>query len=68
MAGGKEAQGQTFRDYVTPRAHRQTPSITIPPMATNNVELKPTLISMVQQSQFGGSPMADPNLHFMVFL
>jgi len=68
MAGGEEAQRRTLRDCVTPGAHNQTPGITIPPVAANNFELKPTLISMVQQSQFGGSPMEDPNLHLSVFL
>ena len=37
-------------------------------MATNNFELKPALISMVQQSQFGNTPMEDPNLHLTMFL
>ena len=37
-------------------------------MATNNFELKLALISMVQQSQFVGTPMEDPNLHFSVFV
>ena len=34
----------------------------------HNFKLKPTLISMVQQSQFGATPMEDPNLHLSVFL
>jgi len=67
MAGGEDAQRRTLRDYVTPGAHSQTPGITIPPVAANNFELKPALISMVQQSQFGGSLMEDPNLHLSVF-
>jgi len=53
---------------VTPGAHIQTPGITIPPVATNNFELKQALIFMVQQSQFGGLTMQDPNLHLSVFL
>jgi len=68
MAGGEEAQRRTLCDYVTLGAHSQTPGITIPPVAAHNFELKPALISMVQQSQFGGSPMEDPNLHLSVFL
>jgi len=47
MAGGEEAQRRTLRDYVTPGAHSQTPGITIPLVAANNFELKPTLIFMV---------------------
>jgi len=68
MAGGEEAQRRTLRDYVTPGAHSQTPGITIPPIAANNFKLKPALISMVQQSHLGGSPMEDSNLHLPVFL
>ena len=34
----------------------------------NNFELKPALISMVQQQQFGGSPSEDPNGHLSNFL
>ena len=56
------------RDYETPGAHSQTPGITIPPTTAHNFELKSALISMVQQSQFGGSPIEDPNLHLSVFL
>jgi len=53
---------------VTLGADSQTLGITIPPVAANNFELKPALISIVQQFQFGGSPMEDPNLHLSVFL
>ena len=60
MAGGEKAQRRTLRDYVTLGAHSQTPGITIPPVAANNFELKQALISMVQQSQFGGSLMDVP--------
>ena len=68
MAGGGEEQRRTLRDFVTPGIHSQTPGIAVPPVAAHNFELKPALISMVQQSQFGGSPMEDPNLHLSVFL
>ena len=33
---------------------------------TNNFELKPALINMVQQQQFGGSPSEDPNRHLLI--
>jgi len=55
-------------NFVTLGAHSQTSGITIPPITANNFELKPAMISMVQQSQFGGLPMKDPNLHLFVFL
>jgi len=36
-------------------------------MEANNFELKPALVSMVQQSQFEASLMEDPNLHLLSF-
>ena len=48
MVGGEEAQRRPLRDYVTLGAHSQTPGITIPPVAANNFELKPALVSIVQ--------------------
>jgi len=66
MVGGEEAQSRTLRGYVTLGAHSQTPGITIPPVAANNFELKSALISMVQQSLFGGSPMEDPDVYLSV--
>ena len=68
MVGREEEQRRTLWDNVTPGVHSQTPGITIPPVAAHNFKLKLALISMVQQSQFGGSPMEDPNLHLSVFL
>jgi len=47
MAGREEEQMRTLRDFVTPGVHSQTPGITIQPIAANNFELKPALISMV---------------------
>ena len=38
------------------------------PIDANNFELKPALIFMVQQQQFGGSPFKDPNGHLLNFL
>ena len=34
----------------------------------NNFELKPALISMIQQAQFSRSPLDDPNIHLVMFL
>ncbi|XP_062080868.1 uncharacterized protein LOC133785663 [Humulus lupulus] len=42
--------------------------ISNPAIATNNFELKPTLINMVQHNQFGGMATEDPNIHLEIFL
>ena len=34
----------------------------------NNFELKPPLISVVQQNQFGENALVDPNAHLAIFL
>ena len=39
-----------------------------PPIKANNFELKPALITMVQQSQFTRHPSEDPNEHLGRFL
>ena len=39
-----------------------TSSVAHPNVEAHNFELKSALISMVQQSPLGGSPMEDPNL------
>ena len=39
-----------------------------PPIEANNFELKPTLITMVQQHQFTGHPSEDPNEHLGRFM
>ena len=39
-----------------------------PAVETNNFELKPALITMVQQNQFTGHPTEDPNEHLGRFL
>ena len=43
-------------------------SIAWPTIEANDFELKPLLISMVQQFQFRGTPREDPNIHLSVFL
>ena len=39
-----------------------------PPIEANNFELKPTLITMVQQHQFTGHPFEDLNEHMGRFM
>ena len=39
-----------------------------PPIEANNFELKPALITMVQQHQFTSHPSEDPNEHLERFM
>ena len=40
----------------------------MPRINANNFELKPALINMVQNNQFGGRPTDDPRAHLRTFL
>ena len=68
MAGIGDDQRRTLLDFLTPRVQGISSSIARPTIEANNFELKPALTSMVQQSQLGGTPLEDPNLHISVFL
>ena len=59
---------RTLKDFAMSNAQGLDSSITRPTVEANNFELKPTLLSIVQQDQFGGSPTENPNLHLSVFL
>lgn len=59
---------RTLKDFAAPNTNGLHSSITRPTVEANNFELKPSLLSMVQQNQFGGSSTDDPNLHLSVFL
>ncbi|KAJ8760080.1 hypothetical protein K2173_010936 [Erythroxylum novogranatense] len=63
-----EGERPRLRDYAKPGIQESTSGIRNPTMDANNFELKPTFISMVQQLQFGGSPVEDPNMHLTIFL
>ena len=59
MAGEER---RTLHGFVTPRVQGIASSIARLAADANNFELKPALISMVQQSLFGGTPLEDLNL------
>ncbi|CAJ2633013.1 unnamed protein product [Trifolium pratense] len=64
-----EAQQELpLRSYVIPSQEEPHNSIAAPAIEANNFELKPSLLSAVQQNQFSGNPTDDPNLHLSIFL
>ena len=64
MAGEER---RTLRDFVTLGVQGIASSIARPVVDANNFQLKPALIFMVQQSQFGRTPLEDLNLPLSVF-
>ena len=58
----------TMEDFWRPIFQEEYSSIRQPTMDANNFELKPALITMVQQHRFTGHPTEDPNEHLGRFL
>ena len=56
-----------LRDYALPTVGNAS-AIRRPTTAANNFEIKPAIIQMVQNNQFGGSPNDDVNAHIDSFL
>ena len=67
MANGEQnAQPRTLKDYVRPIVNDNYSGVRRQTINANNFELKLALISMVQQAQFSGSPLDDPNIHLEI--
>ena len=58
----------TIEDFWTPVIQEEYSVVRQPAIEANNFELKPTLITMVQQHQFTGHPSEDPNEHIGRFM
>ena len=58
----------TMEDFWRPIIQDEYSAIRQPNVDANNFELKPALITMVQQHQFTGHPTKDPNEHLGRFL
>ncbi|KAI3465801.1 hypothetical protein Pfo_022464 [Paulownia fortunei] len=59
---------RAIRDYFQPIMNQNYSGIVRQQIIANNFELKSAFISMVQQNQFGGSALEDPNAHLAIFL
>ncbi|XP_073309941.1 uncharacterized protein [Primulina huaijiensis] len=57
-----------IRDHFKPVLNTHYSGIARGTINANNFELKPALINMVQQNQFGEAATADPHLHLRTFL
>ena len=58
----------TMEDFWRPVIQEEYSAVRQPAVEANNFELKPALITMVQQHQFTGHPTEDPNEHLGRFL
>jgi len=58
----------TLKEYATPSTEEPHAIIVYPMVEGNNFEINPALLNLVQQNQFSGSPIEDPNLHISTFL
>ena len=58
----------TMEDFWRPVIQDEYSTVRQPTIDANNFELKPALITMVQQNQFTGHPSEDPNEHLGRFL
>jgi len=59
---------RTLKEYATPSTEEAQAIIVYLTVEGNNFEIKPALLNLVQQNQFSGSPIEDPNLHISTFL
>ena len=58
----------TMEDFWRPIIQKEYSAVRQPAIEANNFELKPTLITMVQQHQFTGHPSEDSNEHMRRFM
>ena len=70
IAARRPPMTDTIEDFWRPIIQKEYSAIRQPTIDANNFELKPTLITMVQQHQFTGHPTEDPdpNEHLGRFL
>ena len=68
-AGAERPQKQmTIEDFWRPVIQDEYSIVRQPTIKANNFELKPALITMMQQHQYTGHPSEDPNEHMGRFL
>ena len=63
-----QPERRTLGDFVMPNISGSFGRIVAPAIANNNFEIKPSIIQMVQNNQFGGLQGEDPYTHILTFL
>ena len=54
-------------EFATPNDDYLRAPITQPAVTTENYEIKPNLLNLIQQNQFGGSASEDAGMHLNTF-
>lgn len=64
----EEARNRALEEYTMPNLNNNLSSIVRPNVDANNFKIKPAIIQMISQFQFGGLSTEDPNAHLAQFL
>ena len=63
-----QPERRTLGDFAMPDISGSFGGIVAPTISNNNFEIKPSIIQMVQNNQFGGLQGEDPYAHILTFL
>ena len=63
-----QPERRTLGDFAMPDISGSFGGIVAPAIANDNFEIKPSIIQMVQNNQFGGLQGEDPYAHILTFL
>ena len=66
--GVQQARNRALQEYMMPNLGDNLGSIVRPNVDANNFEIKPAIIQMISQFQFGGLLTENPNAHLAQFL
>ena len=67
-AMAEDRNQRPLKEFAQPSNEEPSSSIVNPAITTNNFELKPSLLQLVQQNQFAGLATENPNQHLKVFI
>ena len=67
-AMAEDRNQRPLKEFAQPSNEEPSSSIVNPAITTNNFELKPSLLQLVQQNQFAGLATENPNQHLKAFI